>query len=112
VNLDQWSDAIGDLMESKGFHDGRTNTRDDMLVRLCLCHSEITEAVQEVKRHWQGEGEWALRVKAARELGDAMYRILDIFWCLGISPEEIMQDIHANNSGRPRNYGTPVEEGI
>ena len=44
-----WAD-----MEAKGFHAGRGTSRDDTLVRLCLVHTEVSEAAQVVKRHWAG----------------------------------------------------------
>lgn len=106
-SINEWQRDVWDLAEEKGFHDGRTNTRDDMLVRLALIHTEVSEATQEVKRHWVGEGSPQARQNTGRELGDAMIRILDLMGGLGLDTESILEDIHAANSRRPHKYGTP-----
>lgn len=47
----QMQQRIHACMEEKGFHEGRTgNGRDDTLVRLCLIHTEVSEAADVVKK--------------------------------------------------------------
>lgn len=95
-------------MEEKGFHDGRTNTRDDVLVRLCLIHTEVSEAAQEVKRHWTGEGDAPIRERVAIELADAAIRIFDLCGCLNLDLEAAIARKMAVNMARPHKYGTPA----
>lgn len=105
--INEWQADVWNLMEEKGFHDGRTNSRDDVLVRLALIHTEVSEATQEVKRHWVGEGSEQVRANTGRELGDAIVRILDLTGGLGLDTESILEQIHAANARRPHKYGTP-----
>ena len=110
MTLNEWRDEVWQLMEAKGFHDGRTNTRDDVMVRLCLVHTEVSEAVQEVKRHWTGCGSSAVRAMVAEEVADALIRLFDLCGCLGIDVDAAVIAKHSKNAGRPRNYGTPNQE--
>jgi len=72
-------------MESKGFHDGRTNDDDDTLVRNTLIGTEISEAIQEVKRHWTDTPSEELKDKVAEELADVAIRLFDVAGCLGLN---------------------------
>lgn len=94
-------------MEKKGFHDGRTGSgRDDTLVRLCLIHSEVSEAAQEVKRH----GVTAeTRGKIGMELADILIRLLDLSENLGINLGSYAEEKMRLNVARPHKYGTPEE---
>ncbi len=109
VTLNEWRDEVWQLIEAKGFHAGRSNTRDDVLVRLCLVHTEVSEAAQEVKRHWTGDGDSVVRAKVAEEIADVMIRLLDLCGCLGINLDSAIAAKHAKNAGRPHLYGTPKE---
>jgi NTP pyrophosphatase (non-canonical NTP hydrolase) len=109
MTLNECQGYVWDVMEEKGFHEGRTNTRDDTLVRLCLIHTEVSEAAQEAKRHWVGEGDRNERVSVCLELADALIRILDLTACLGVDMEEMFGLQMMKNKNRPRKYGTPEE---
>lgn len=107
-----------DIAEEKGFHAGRTSSRDDILVRLCLIHSEVSEAVQEVKRHWKDtvpqtdaecQEQQALRTKVTEELADILIRCGDLAECIGQDLQEAVVQKLAKNRGRPAGYGTPHE---
>lgn len=110
MTLNDWRDEVWRLMEAKGFHAGRGNTRDDVLVRLCLVHTEVSEAAQEVKRHWTGDGEPGVRAVLAEEVADTLIRLLDLCGCLGIDVDGAVSVKHAKNAARPQNYGTPNQE--
>jgi NTP pyrophosphatase (non-canonical NTP hydrolase) len=109
MTLNDWRDDVWRLMEAKGFHVGRGNTRDDVMVRLCLVHTEVSEAVQEVKRHWTGDGSPAVRAAVAEEVADTLIRLLDLCGCLGIDVDAAVAAKHAKNAARPHLYGTPNE---
>ena len=99
------------VMEEKGFHDGRGAGRDDTLVRLCLIHTEVSEAAQEVKRHWSDSPSADLRDRLADELADIVIRVADLAECVGVDLEAHCVGKMLKNSLRPKNYGTPAEGG-
>ena len=97
-----------EIAEEKGFHKDRSSTgRDDTLVRLCLIHTEISEAAQEVKRGWKGEPDARQREVFAEELADAMIRILELAECIGVDMGEAVFFKMEQNRKRPYRYGTP-----
>lgn len=106
------------IAEEKGFHKGRTASRDDTLVRLCLIHSEVSEAVQEVKRHWrdavpsteaESEARESLRSRVAEELADILIRCADLAECIGRDLQAAVSEKLEKNQSRPVGYGTPHE---
>lgn len=105
MTLNQWRSECWRLAEQKGFHAGRGNSRDDTLVRLCLIHSEVSEAVQEVKRR----GPEAAREQLAEELADVLIRVFDLAGCLEIDLNAAVAAKMAKNQARPHLYGTPME---
>lgn len=104
IQLTAWS-----IAESKGFHNGRGNSRDDTLVRLVLIHSEVSEAVQIVKRYWTDNVSEIDKIKLADELADVLIRLADLAGCLDINLEEAVLRKLEINRKRPFLYGTPRE---
>jgi len=92
------------IAEAKGFHERRTADREMTLVRLCLLHSEVSEAVQEIKRHGMDGTENCLR-----ELADVVIRVGDLVGMLGATGRFpwILCDVMRANLARPDMYGTP-----
>lgn len=92
------------IAEHKGFHDGRPADRDNTLVRLCLLHSEVSEAVQVVKRHGLEN-----RAELLRELADVFVRLGDLLGTLGADRDfcRHLFDVFKANMQRPQKYGTP-----
>ena len=100
------------VAESKGFHDGyRGDGRDDTLLRLCLVHTEVSEAAQEVKRHWPASGSPtdAQRAEFGLEVADAVIRLLDICGCVGVDLARCIRTKMAINAIRPHRYNTAAE---
>lgn len=95
------------VAEDKGFHSERTNSRDDTLIRLCLIHTEVAEATQEVKRHWGGDKHEEAKERLGEELADTLIRIGDLAGCCGIDLESHVAEKMAANRNRPFRYGTP-----
>lgn len=108
MNLSDWQDYVYKSMDEKGFHSDRTNTgRDDTLVRLCLIHTEVSEAADIVKKHGLTKSnlhEFAL------ELADIQIRLLDLAGCVDINLEEATKQKMEINMKRPYKYGTPDAE--
>ena len=92
------------IAEAKGFHEGKPADRETTLVRLCLLHSEVSEAVQEIKRHGLDGTEDCLR-----ELADVVIRVGDLVGILGATHRFpfIVCDVMQANLARPDKYGTP-----
>jgi NTP pyrophosphatase (non-canonical NTP hydrolase) len=92
------------IAEAKGFHEGKPADRETTLVRLCLLHSEVSEAVQEIKRHGMDGTEDCLR-----ELADVVIRVGDLVGMLGATGRFpwILCDVMRANLARPDRYGTP-----
>lgn len=125
VSVSQYTvvDLVNDswhIAEEKGFHEGRDSGRSCTLLRLCLVHTEVSEAAQVVKRKWPevvsefSDVRKALeaREELAEELADAMIRIGDLAFCCGIDGGQLARAImakHHKNLSRPKYYGTPKE---
>ena len=97
------------IAEDKGFHIGRVSARTDTLLRLCLVHTEVSEAAQEVKKYWT-EPPTNMQIKDFMlELADVMIRVGDLAECVGGDLEESIRIKLAHNRLRPKQYGTPGE---
>lgn len=97
------------IAEDKGFHADRAVMDDGrmcVLYRLCLVHTEVSEASQVVKRH--GVTPQSLP-DIADELADVVIRVADLACCLGIDLGECVEAKLARNRERPHLYGTPQE---
>jgi len=88
--------------EQKGFHESLAWDRYGVLVRLCLIHTEVSEAAQAVKRHGI-----VTRQEIAEELADILIRLGDLAEGLGIDLSTAVQAKMAKNETRPYLYGTP-----
>jgi len=95
--------------ERQGFHKNWKGTREEIIFRLCLVHTVVSEAVQEVKRFWTEDPAPATRAKVAEELADVLIRIGDLAGSLSIDLEAAIIDKMEKNEKRPYAYGTPNE---
>lgn len=102
----QMQQRIHACMEEKGFHDGRTgNGRDDTLVRLCLIHTEVSEAADVVKK--KGITTPAALEEFGYELADIAIRLCDLAECTGVGLAGFIEAKMRRNMARPHKYGTP-----
>lgn len=100
------------IADIKGFHNNRSFCgRDDTLIRLCLIHTEISEATQGVKRDWHMTPTDTQSEEFAEELADAMIRIADLAECVGVDLDKSIAKKMAKNLARPHLYGTAESEG-
>jgi NTP pyrophosphatase (non-canonical NTP hydrolase) len=98
-----------DTAEEKGLHDALRHFSEDekeTMIRLALIHTEISEALQEVKRHGLTA---ASLPRIASELSDTLIRIGDLAQCLGIDLTHYTLRTLERNTERPHGYGTPWE---
>jgi NTP pyrophosphatase (non-canonical NTP hydrolase) len=87
-----------ELAKEKGWWDDRDpNDPTDQVVILALIGTEVSEAIQEVRK---GNSE-ALK----EELADIVIRVLDFSGALGFDLSQAIEDKHAINRGRPRKHG-------
>jgi len=103
-----------EMAESKGLHEIDTANIDRyvMLARMALIHTEVSEATQEIKRHWGVGGLPPDAIdRTAAELADTVIRVMDLAECIGIPLEAAVIEKMEKNWQRPHKFGTP-EEGI
>lgn len=75
---------------------------------VALCHSELSEALEEYRRDRPmvyGEDK---PEGVAVEMADCLIRILDWFGDTGLDVDEIVFRKHAYNKGRPYRHGNKV----
>lgn len=118
MNLNDWKDKVHNLAREKGWHDDRDVSNPHVLgSMLCLIHSEVSEALEEVRVVRVGGTELVALVKTrfreedgkpegfAPELADVLIRTLDLCGALGIDIEEAVRVKHAYNETRSHRHG-------
>lgn len=81
VELDGLVKEAWENMESKGLHDGMPDTAESVLFRISLTFTEVSEAMQEAKRHWGKPTQTGHEEKLCEELADTVLRLLDMAGC-------------------------------
>jgi hypothetical protein len=107
MTIDEWAKAAHDLAVEKGWWDSEPTNLPE---RLCLVHSEISEALEEYRNGFAPasctfEGPSRKPVGFGIELADAVIRILDICHHYGISMETCLAMKHEYNKTRPYRHG-------
>lgn len=107
MTITDWIERVHSLAKAKGWHDDPVTVGDvdRTLCKLALVHSEISEAVEEVRNgRW-----WIYRDRGPEglpiELADAVIRIMDLCGALGIDLEEAVRQKHAHNESREYRHG-------
>jgi NTP pyrophosphatase (non-canonical NTP hydrolase) len=90
----------------KGLHNGNIYSLQDLEAfrLLGLMHTEISEAMQEVKRHGINNG---VDEKIAEELADTVIRIMDFAEHFKLDVSTAIVDKNKFNNTRPYQFGTP-----
>jgi NTP pyrophosphatase (non-canonical NTP hydrolase) len=114
MNIKDWQILVHEGAKQRGFYDGDLGEKSiaRILSMLCLIHSEVSEAVEEVRRgNMITYYEELTHVDSAKpkglgsELADVMIRLLDTAEWLGIDMEEEMKVKNAYNDTRGHMHG-------
>jgi len=91
-----------------GFYDGKPPS---FLEVLALCHSELSEALEEYQnsKPFEYKGEDGKPLGAAVEMVDCMLRILDWFGYVEMDVDRLLIEKHAYNRNRPYRHGKPAD---
>lgn len=89
------------------------NARDPVQIsaKLCLIHSEVSEALEEIRMapihisHIRFRGNDGKPEGFAVEIADVVIRVLDLSEALGINLEEVMIEKMKYNDKRPYKHG-------
>jgi len=93
LSLNVFARSVVEWRTRKGF----STSKENMLEKLCLVHSEISEAAEDVRSdHWVHFGE---------EIADAIIRLLDIAGTLEIDLEQLLRWKISVNEGREYKHG-------
>jgi NTP pyrophosphatase (non-canonical NTP hydrolase) len=109
-SLKEFFEDIHQNAKSHGFWEGEM-TPDAILAKIALCHGELSEALEEVRK---GEGCYNMYFKGDKpeglivELADAVIRIVDLCEGLGLDLETAMMVKHKYNKGREWKHGKKI----
>jgi len=97
-------DSAWMIAEAKGFHDDMPGDRIGTLVRLAFIHTEVSEAIDPIKKRGMDGSEECLR-----ELADVVIRVFDLVGTLdaSIAFQKVLREVMLANLERPDKYGTP-----
>jgi|SRR3972149_1838569 len=106
MTLNELGKAAHDNAKAHGFYDPVPSIPE----RLCLIHSEISEALEayrdgEILMYFDSSGKPEGLVA---ELADALIRIVDLAACLNVDLDEVVEKKMKYNESRPFKHGRKV----
>lgn len=114
-SIDDWVDDVHKLARSKGWWDGAENralTPDEILAKLMLVVTEVSEAAEVVRVKIPGiplaDVETTIKGKPegfSIEIADAVIRLFDLCGRMGIDLEQAIRNKHQFNTTRPCRHG-------
>lgn len=94
------------ISKEHGFHDGETPSTVPIPEKLCLIHSEVSEALESVRN---GEPQFHIvngkPEGIAAELADVVIRVLDLSEAIGINLSHAIAAKMEYNRNRPMKHG-------
>ena len=103
--LNGMRDEVHELAKSKGWHDDEPLSVDGIAAKLTLIHSEVSEALEEVRN---GETDRVVNGKPegiSYELADVLIRVLDLCGKLEVDIGHAVHRKHAFNMSRSHRHG-------
>ena len=111
-SLSEWAAVVHRNAVDKGWwpaESGESTEKPNIPERLCLMHSEISEALEEYRI---GDDMKTVRYDVngkpegfVVELADVLIRVLDLAGHLGMDVDKVMMEKHMYNKNRPYRHG-------
>lgn len=112
----EWQKEVYLIARDHGFHENETPETVPIAEKLCLIHSEVSEALEEARQpdFKEPNSRPALKLWYTKngkpeglgiELADALIRILDLAESLGIDMEHMVATKSRYNENRPHQHG-------
>ena len=103
ATVNEWAKHVAAYRETKGFE----TSWDNVVEKLCLCHSELSEALEEIRagrlaEYFEASGKpagfWV-------EIADLLIRVFDLAGSLGCDLDRVLRLKQAYNLTRPPKHG-------
>jgi NTP pyrophosphatase (non-canonical NTP hydrolase) len=112
----EWQKEVYGIAREHGFHENETPETVPIAEKLCLIHSEVSEALEEARQpdFKEPNSRPVLKLVYVKngkpegigiELADAFIRILDLAESLGIDMEDMVVMKSRYNENRPHKHG-------
>lgn len=107
-SLSEWQKLAHELAVKNGFYEHFNPTPDCIASKICLIHSELSEALEEVRlgpqdpMYTKPNGK---PIGLGIELADVFLRLVDLCEALNIDLEQMVETKHEYNLTRPYKHG-------